>query len=172
VIATIAIAIASTALAGQALPARSADRDVAVRAIRADLDAGTAALEAGDLRAAEPAFRAALEQARRAAGADLLVARAADGLADVHRESGRHAEAEPLYVEAAALWERALGADQPRLATTLHNLGVTRLHAGRAEDAGGPLRRALGIWERTLGPGSPEAAATRAALARLATDAR
>jgi hypothetical protein len=65
------------------------------------------------------------------------------------------------------MWVKLLGENQPRLATTLHNLGTVYIESGRPADAEPHLSRALAIWESTLGPDSPEAANTRRALAGL-----
>jgi tetratricopeptide (TPR) repeat protein len=160
---TLAIALAAW-IAALALASDGTERGEIVRAVRAELETAARALEASELDDATRLYGAALDRARSIPGADLLVARAADGLADAHRLSGRHREAEPLYEEAVRLWERALGPDQPRLATTLHNLGLTLAASGRPADAEPVLRRALAIWERVLGTGSAEAANTRRAL--------
>lgn len=156
-----AVALALPAL-GAGRP--SAERAETVRAVSTDLDAAAAALDGGRADEAAALYRGALDAARSLGSADLLVARAADGLADVHRLAGRFGDAEPLYVEAARLLERSLGPAQPRLATTLHNLGVTRWRDGRPAAALPVLRRALSIWEAALGPDSAEARNTRRAI--------
>ena len=71
-----------------------------------------------------------------------------DGLADVRRLENRPEEAESLYVRSAGMWEALLGPDQPRLATTLHNLGTVCAGLGKPEKARAYLARALSIWEQ------------------------
>ena len=78
----------------------------------------------------------------------MLLARALDGLADVRRAQQDWSEAEGLYLRSAAMWESLLGPDQPRLATTLHNLGVVYLRQDKASEAEVALQRALALWER------------------------
>jgi hypothetical protein len=94
-------------------------------------------------------------------------ARALDGLADIERERGRPAEAADLYRRSAALWERLLGPEQPRLAVTLHNLGVVEAARSRPDLARAPLERALAIWNRAYGADSRQSANTRRLLERL-----
>jgi tetratricopeptide (TPR) repeat protein len=69
-----------------------------------------------------------------------------------------------MYLEAAELWEKHLGPEQPRLAITLHNLGVVYTGQERFEEARATLRRALAIIEQTLGADAAQTADTRLAL--------
>ena len=112
-------------------------------------------------------FREAREDAASLGPASLPLARATDGLADVHRMQGRPGRAAELYRRSAALWISLLGPRQPRLATTLHNLAAVYEAQNRPELALPQLRRALEIWEATLGPDSPQARNTRRAYLRL-----
>jgi tetratricopeptide (TPR) repeat protein len=113
---------------------------------------------------AEALYRALLDEAEREQNEGLLVARAADGLADLYRKEGRHAEAAPLYRRSAAMWERLLGPSQPRLAVTLHNLGAVCLKLGEADEAERHLERVLAIWQESYGVDSPQAENSRRAL--------
>jgi len=85
----------------------------------------------------------------------------------VHRLEGRPARAVDLYLRSIEIWESVLGPGQPRLATSLHNLGVTYLALDRPDEAAPLWRRALAIWETTLGPDSPQARNTRSLYRRL-----
>lgn len=138
-----------------------------VQSMRADLAAAAEALD--ELRHDEAAtlYGRVLDRARALGGPKLLLARAADGLADVHRQQGRPAVAEPLYRLALANWEVLLGPEQPRLATTLHNLATVCLAQGNRDEAASMFCRALAIWEATLGPGSAEAQQSRQACLAL-----
>ena len=80
----------------------------------------------------------------------------------------RPARAAELYLRSIELWEGLLGPRQPRLATSLHNLGAVYLALDRPDLARLHWRRALDIWEATLGPDSPEALNTRRLYRRIA----
>lgn len=138
-----------------------------VKAVRSLLDEAESALAESRLEEAEDLFARAVELARDRNDSNLPLARAVDGLADVKRLQRRFAEAEKLYLRSTEMWVVLLGENQPRLATTLHNLGAVYIELGRPAEAEPHLSRALAIWEATLGPDSPEAANTRRALARL-----
>ena len=75
--------------------------------------------------------------------------------------------AESLYLESIPMLENLLGPDQPRLATSLHNLGVLYLQAGRDDEAEAPIREALRIWTATLGPQHPDCARAYRSLSVL-----
>jgi len=128
---------------------------------RAALEAAGTAVDDGDFTSAEARYLEVIDDAEDPQRANVLLARAIDGLADVRRAQERWTEAEGLYLRSAEMWERLLGPDQPRLATTLHNLGVVYLHQGKTQDAERALHRALSLWETALGEGSIEAENTR-----------
>jgi tetratricopeptide (TPR) repeat protein len=54
--------------------------------------------------------------------------------------------------QAATLWERALGPDNPQLAAILANMGMVLQRLGRSPEAIPLVKRALSIEERTMGP--------------------
>jgi len=141
-----------------------------VERTRATLVRAQRSFDDGELDRAAELFREAREDATSLGTLSLPLARATDGLADVHRMQGRPARAVDLYLRSSALWSALLGPRQPRLATTLHNLAAAYEALGRPELAVPQLRRALEIWEATLGPDSAQAQATRRAYLRL-TDA-
>jgi len=149
------------------LATADSDRAELTRRLGADLHRAEAALRAGHTADAETLYREALDDARALGERSLPLARSADGLADTLRESGRLAEAEPLYAQAAELWESLLGPTQPRLAITLHNLGVVRARLGNPTAATAPLQRALEIWITSYGTDSSEAQNTRRALSKI-----
>jgi tetratricopeptide (TPR) repeat protein len=157
------VAAATTLAAGSGPTARG---DL-TRQLRSRLNAADHALaDSRDHEAAE-LYLQALEVARELGEPNLLLARAVDGLADARRREGRLPEAEQLYRRSSTMWEALLGRRQPRLATTLHNLGVVCAAQGKAGEAEAHFRSALEIWEATLGPSSPEAGNTRRALGQL-----
>lgn len=77
-------------------------------------------------------------------------------LANLYRELGRYAEAEPLYWRALAIDERALGPDHPNVGTRLNNLANLYQDQGRYGEAEPLFKRALAIGEKMLGPDHPE----------------
>ena len=68
--------------------------------------------------------------------------------------------AEPLFLRAAALDEKALGADSPELGTDLNNLGVLYMVVRRNEEAAKVFQRALAIRIKALGNQDPAVAET------------
>lgn len=153
--------------AGQ-YPSWSQERAALLDDWRARLDSAEELVNQEKAEQAEALYRALLDEAARAENEGLLVARAADGLADLYRTGGRHAEAAALYRRSAAMWERLLGPRQPRLAVTLHNLGTVCLELGEAEEAERHLEQALAIWEESYGVDSPQAENSRRALRKPA----
>ena len=143
-----------------------------VERLRSTLARAELALEEGALDRAATLFRAAREDATSLGPLNLPLARATDGLADVHRLEGRPRQAVELYRRSAALWESLLGPRQPRLATTLHNLAAAYEALNRPDLAAPQLHRALEIWETTLGPDSPQAQYTRRAYLRVTRSPR
>jgi tetratricopeptide (TPR) repeat protein len=165
IVATIVVATASIGAAADAQE---------IRARLERLREAERALADGRLDDAASVYLECLRSIGDGDRAALLRARATDGLADARRLQGRFEEAEPLYVVAIGLWERLLGPTQPRLATSLHNLGAVRLAAGRSREAVGSFEQALAIWNATLGADSEAAVTTRRAIeaARAATAAQ
>jgi len=160
-----ALVVALLAFCGA--PAAAESRGGTLERLRATLSEAQKELDSGHLARAAELYRQARDEASGLGGDSLPLARALDGLADVHRLAGRPADAAELYLRSAAMWESLLGKRQPRLATTLHNLGVVYVEQGRPDLAGPPLRRALEIWEATLGPASPQARETSRTLLRI-----
>lgn len=166
-VCTIMLAITASVVPafGYPMPPGSEERAERYALWRAEVEAGEQALTEARWIDAESAFVNVIEQSRAIDDTSMLFARALDGLGDLRRRDERWSDAEALYLEAAGLWEKFLGPNQPRVAITLHNLGVVRIGQGRYEAAQETLRRALAIIERTLGPDSAQAAETSLALA-------
>ncbi|HEX6246049.1 MAG TPA: tetratricopeptide repeat protein, partial [Polyangiales bacterium] len=80
---------------------------------------------------------------------------------------GAYARAEPLYVRALAIWEKALGPMHPDVATSLNNLAVLYRNQGAYAQAEPLLVRALAIHEKALGPMHPDVALSLNNLATL-----
>jgi tetratricopeptide (TPR) repeat protein len=137
--------------------AAAGERGAALRRLRGTLDEAQASLDSGQLEQAAALFRRARDESSTLGPVNLPLARATDGLADVYRRTGRLREAARMYRQSVGLWESLLGERQPRLATTLHNLGAVQLALERPDLAELSLQRALEIWEATLGPESEPA---------------
>lgn len=119
------------------------------------LDEATAAREAGDADRAGELLRDALLLAQSNGPGTIRHARNIDELAYHYLLQENHAESEALYVEAAGMWERLLGPDQPRLATALQNLAVVRMNLEKYQEAEQDILRALEIWKTRYGDEHP-----------------
>ncbi len=75
--------------------------------------------------------------------------------ATLHHKLGEITQARPLYEQAIALRERALGPDHPDVANTLYNFGNFLGSTGSYAEARLLLERALTVRERALGPDHP-----------------
>ncbi|KDD76140.1 hypothetical protein H632_c339p0 [Helicosporidium sp. ATCC 50920] len=82
----------------------------------------------------------------------------------LHNSVGDAEAALPLYCQALAVWERALGPGAPEVAHALTDVAV--IHLERGEDAAGAalLARALDIQTDVLGPEHSEVLAIKEVL--------
>ena len=158
-------------LAAPGASAVDSERATRVREIRDELLRADAAAAEQRIEDASALYSRARAGAIELSESNLLLARALDGLGDVERCGGRFDEATEYYDRSAAMFASLLGERQPRLATTLHNLGLTQLALGRVADGRRSLEHALEIYESTLGPESPQANNTRRALSNAVTAA-
>jgi tetratricopeptide (TPR) repeat protein len=158
------IVVAVVPALGYPLPPGSEERAERYALWRVEVEKGEQALAEGRWPEAESAFLKVIEGSRAIDDTSMLFARALDGLGDLRRGEERWGNAERLYLEAAGLWEKYLGPEQPRLAITLHNLGVVQIGQRHYEEACATLGRALAVLERTLGPDAAQAVETRTAL--------
>lgn len=163
----LALCLFAVQSAAAALPRASQPRADLMESWRAKIAAAEQAAEAERDTEAEKLYREVLDQSEASERAGLLEARAVDGLADLCRKQERLEEAQELYRRAAGLWESLLGPGQPRLAVTLHNLGVVETARGEFVAAEDHLRRALEIWEKSYGAESEQARNTRRAQRQL-----
>ncbi len=85
-------------------------------------------------------------------------------------EHGEYAQAEPLFVRALAIRERALGPDHLDVATSLNELAVLYEHQGRYAEAEPLYLGAIAIREKALGPDDPDLAESLNDLAVLYQD--
>ena len=167
---SLVVALAAFQVHAGEYPSWSQERAALLDDWRARLDAAEELSRQKQTEQAEALYRDLLDEAARRESEGLLVARAADGLADIYRIEGRSAEAAELYRRAAEMWERLLGPRQPRLAVTLHNLGTVCLKLGESTEAEQHLNRALAIWEESYGIDSPQAENSRRALRASAAE--
>jgi tetratricopeptide (TPR) repeat protein len=120
----------------------------------------------GNHDAAEPLYRKSLEAARKELGPDHPeLAVHLSQLAVLERDTGRLAEAERLFGEAAAHLERTIG-EHPMLAQTRNDLAEVEIARGRPEEAIAQAERALAIRTKALGAEHSETAASLVTLAR------
>ena len=75
-----------------------------------------------------------------------------NNLAELYRNQGRYADAEPLYKRSLAIYEKALGPDHPDVATSLNNLAALYDAQGRYADAEPLYKRSLAICEKRSVP--------------------
>lgn len=160
---SLALCLFAAQAAVAALPRASQPRAALMESWRTKIAAAEQAAEAERDAEAERLYREVLDESGASDDAGLLAARAVDGLADLCRKQERLEEAQELYRRAAGLWESLLGPGQPRLAITLHNLGVVETARGEFIAAEGHLQRALEIWEESYGTESEQARNTRRA---------
>ena len=90
-----------------------------------------------------------------------------NNLAALYRATGRHAEAEPLYLQAMELRRTALGERHPDYAASLNNLAVLYRAMGRHAEAEPLFRQAMEIRRTALGERHPDYAASLNNLAAL-----
>ncbi|CAN0422393.1 unnamed protein product, partial [Ectocarpus sp. 13 AM-2016] len=69
---------------------------------------------------------------------------------------GKYDEAEPLYIRAIAIREKALGPDHPDVASCLKNLADPLQSQGKYDEAEPLYIRAIAIREKALGPDHPD----------------
>ena len=98
---------------------------------------------------------------------DYEVGMTLNGLAAVVRFSGRPVEAEPLFVEAIAKLEGAVGPAHPDTATARNNLAMLLNAIGRAQEAIALLARASADLRAVLGENHPATKDVAGNLARV-----
>jgi eukaryotic-like serine/threonine-protein kinase len=118
---------------------------------------------------AVPLFRDVLERRRELYGQTrTVVAESQVDLAVALLDSGGDAaEAERLLTDAAALQRRLLPAEDPALATTLHDLSLAKVARGDAAGALAAETEAFELLRRRCGDAHPSTARSAAALAIL-----
>lgn len=130
------------------------------------MQAGETAFQHGQYGDAERIFAAAVKKADQFGPHDRRAAVSLSRLAQAYAAQSKFVEAEPLYLQALAIYQDVYGENHLDVAVTLNNLGVLHRKHGQYADAKRLLTRALEIKERVLGPENPEIAL---ALTNLAT---
>jgi len=154
------------------LTARSLPRDRAAEAVAVFLDAGHAAVDAGDSSTASRHFEHAESLLRESGRPDPnALIESLFGHGNALAQLGEAGRAEPLILEAVALTEEVYGLDHARLAGPLSALGGVQRRLGRHELAAGTLRRAIAIMEREYGDTYAGVLAARNNLALVLGDA-
>ncbi len=120
--------------------------------------AGEDAYQQGNYAEAEKQLLAARAEAERFAPDDPRLGTSLNNLAELYRNQGKYAEAEPLYQRSLAIDEKALGPNHPGVATDLNNLAELYRTQGKYAEAEPLYQRALAIYEKALGPEHPNVA--------------
>jgi tetratricopeptide (TPR) repeat protein len=81
---------------------------------------------------------------------------AINNLAQLYSEVGREAEAEPMFMRAIAIMEKAVGLDSVGIAPELNNLAALYQRQQRYAEAEPLFRRALALSEKQLSPNHPD----------------
>ena len=87
-------------------------------------------------------------------------------MADLYREQGKYAEAEPLYQKALRI-RNALESQHPEATETMHGLAQLRETQGNREEARTWYTQALAIREQVLGKHHLKTTQTRSSLTGL-----
>src|SRR5438477_3775888 len=98
---------------------------------------------------------------------DVILAATLNNQAELYKEEGRYADAEPLYKRLLAINEKAHGPDHPSVALALNDLAELYKEEGRYADAEPLYKRAMATWKKALGPDHPDVAQSLNNLADL-----
>ena len=134
---------------------------------QAFLVAGESALTKKDFDEAEKLFRAALREASIFEKADERRGITLNHLATTLNAQRHYGNAEPVLLQAMAVWDEQPPSNELHLATTLHHLAGIYHARGEFEAAAEPLVRALAIRERFLPADHPALRHTRKSMAAL-----
>ena len=93
-----------------------------------------------------------------------------NNLANLYKDMGQYAKAEPLYQRSLKIRESKLGPDHPDVATSLNNLAALYADMGQYAKAEPLYQRSLKISESKLGPDHPDVATSLNNLASLYKD--
>ncbi|CAM9285208.1 unnamed protein product, partial [Ectocarpus sp. 13 AM-2016] len=80
---------------------------------------------------------------------------------------GKYSEAEPLFKQTLAIYEKVLGPEHPDVALSLNNLAVFLEGQGKYSEAEPLFEQSLTMREKMLGPEHPHVAYSLSNQARL-----
>ena len=90
---------------------------------------------------------------------DIMLAARLNDQAELFKEQGRYAEAEPLYRQALAICAKTRGLDHPSVALGLTDLAELYGLQGRYAEAEPLCKRALATWKKSPRAQSPRSRA-------------
>ena len=93
---------------------------------------------------------------------------ARNNLAEVYRQTGQFAKAEPLYRRSVTILEKALGPTHPEVALALSNLALFFMTTGQYATADTLYQRSLMIFEKAYRPTHPDVRMPTTGLAAVA----
>jgi len=100
-------------------------------------------------------------------GLEKDLATSLNNLASLYESQSRYSEAEPLLIQALALWRKLLGEEHPYLVTSLNNLALLYHSQGRYSEAEILYTQALALRRKLLGEEHPDVATSLNNLASL-----
>ncbi len=112
------------------------------------ISAGRAALKNGDFGESESQFLSAIDEAKKIAERDLVLASDLGDLASAYKGQGQHAQAKRIQMQAVSIFEKARKPDHVDLAKPLHDLAELYRLLGQYEEAEPLYQRTLTIWEK------------------------
>ena len=121
----------------------------------------------GDFQAAAGAFERAVREAQSFGEGNVRLATAFNNLALALAAQGRHVEAEPHFLRALRILEKALGPTHANVAAILNNLAQLYQDEGRYAEAEAFQKRDLAISEKALGRDHPDVATSLNNLGNL-----
>jgi len=122
------------------------------------MDAAEEAYRQGHYGDAEKSIKAALKEAERFGPQDLRLGTTLNNLAELYRDQGKYAEAEPLYKRSLVIVVKVLGPEHQYAATNLNNLALLYQDQGKYVEAERLYKRSLAIRENALGLEHPNVA--------------
>ena len=88
-----------------------------------------------DITEAASELEAAVKKAEELGPEDPRLAMTLNNLAELYRDQGKYAKAEPLFERSLAIAEKALGPEHPDVATSIENYAAVLSEAGRTNEA-------------------------------------
>jgi CHAT domain-containing protein/Flp pilus assembly protein TadD len=124
-----------------------------------------------DLPAAEEKLKniinAPIFKKQEAASKSLILANANYNLGFVYILQGKVIEAEPVVLKALKIYRKSVGADNPIVGRTLHQLAIINKNIGRLDDAEAYYQQALSVFKKAFGLDHETMGATRLEYALL-----